>query len=352
MALQAPLAIFYRRLDFRRQRMLQAIDPLVSFLVTAALAVAGAGYWAAVVGLLAGAWCAAAAALIASPYPMRLRWDSKAARRYTAFSWPYVVAALAGTGMGHALMLPAEAQLGLAGAGFVALSATVSLYANRVDQVVTSTLYPALCAVKDRTDLLLESFWKSNRLAVLWGIPFGVGLALFAEPFAIHVLGEEWRPAIALLQATGLMAGIHQIGFNWDAFYRARGDTRPLAWSTAVALLAFLAAPLPGMLIWGLDGLAAGFLVMELVTLANRRYYLRRFFGPIPLARHVAGAVAPTVPALLLILAGRAAAPSGSPARALAELAVYALLVVAATLRSERHLFSELRGYLRLSPSV
>ena len=49
--------------------------------------------------------------------------------------------------------------------------------------MVTQTLYPAICAVKDRPDLLFESFWKSNRLALLWAAPIGAAAALFAGDF-------------------------------------------------------------------------------------------------------------------------------------------------------------------------
>src|SRR3712207_7244809 len=51
---------------------------------------------------------------------------------------------------------------------FRSLATTISQFSNRVDDVVTDTLYPAICAVKDRRELLFESFWKSNRLALLW----------------------------------------------------------------------------------------------------------------------------------------------------------------------------------------
>ena len=35
--------------------------------------------------------------------------------------------------------------------------------------------------------------------------------------------------AIPLIQAFGLTAALNQIGFNWTAFFRALGDTRPIA---------------------------------------------------------------------------------------------------------------------------
>src|SRR3954470_16350245 len=50
---EASTVVWYRRMDYMRQRTLQAVDPLTAFVVTIALAVAGAGYWSLVIGALA-----------------------------------------------------------------------------------------------------------------------------------------------------------------------------------------------------------------------------------------------------------------------------------------------------------
>src|SRR4051812_34455100 len=52
---QLPLFVHYRRMDFVRQRKIQAIEPVLGFVVAVGLAIAGAGYWALVVGVLVGA---------------------------------------------------------------------------------------------------------------------------------------------------------------------------------------------------------------------------------------------------------------------------------------------------------
>src|SRR4051794_31610774 len=71
-ALQAPFWVYYRNMDFFRQRLMQAIDPVLGFVVALALAIAGAGYWALAGGVLAGAWASALVAVINSPYRLRL----------------------------------------------------------------------------------------------------------------------------------------------------------------------------------------------------------------------------------------------------------------------------------------
>src|SRR5690242_14341350 len=84
-SLQAPIWVFYRKLDFLRQRLLLAVEPLVGFAVTVALAAAGHGYWSLVIGAVSGAGAGALAALASSPYPLALRFDRATLRDYAGF---------------------------------------------------------------------------------------------------------------------------------------------------------------------------------------------------------------------------------------------------------------------------
>jgi O-antigen/teichoic acid export membrane protein len=66
-ALQSPSWIFFRRMDYVRQRSLQAVVPVVTFAVTVPLAAAGVGVWSLVIGPAAGNLAGVAAALAVSP---------------------------------------------------------------------------------------------------------------------------------------------------------------------------------------------------------------------------------------------------------------------------------------------
>jgi O-antigen/teichoic acid export membrane protein len=352
-ALAAPVWVFYRRMDFLRQRLLQSIDPVLGFVVTVVLALAGTGYWSLVIGIAAGAWCSAIAALASSPYRLTLRFDRSTLREYVSFSWPVLVATLAGMLIAQLSILAGEAELGLAGAGAITLAATLVSYTDRIDQVITATLYPAICAVRERTDLLFESFVKSNRLALMWGIPFGVGIALFASDLVEFLIGEEWRFAVGLMQAFGLIAAVNHVGFNWEAYYRARGETRPLAVVTVLTLIAFVVLVLPLLVAEGLDGFALGMGGMAVVALAGRWFYVSRLFPGFAAARHAARAIAPTLPAAGAVLLLRLLQQGErGPALALGELVLYVLVTCAATFVLERPLIREVRGYLRRSPAA
>ncbi|HEV2811731.1 MAG TPA: oligosaccharide flippase family protein [Solirubrobacteraceae bacterium] len=346
LALQMPLWAHYRRMDFVRQRRIQAIEPVVGLVVSVALALAGLGVWALVVGALAGTYCTALAAVLSSPYRLRLRWDRAAVREYTDFSWPLLLGAAATIVMVQVPTVITAHELGIAAVAAIALAATITGFTRRVDEVVTTTLYPAICAVKDRTDLLFESFWKSNRLALLWATPVGVGVALFARDVVPAVLGEQWRFATGLVAAVALTAVVEQIAFNWSAFLRARGQTRPIAVASVVALVLVLAIAVPLLVAEGLTAFGVGLGIATVLSVGVRLWLLRPLFGGRPLARQVGRGLVPTVPAAGVVLALRALAEAPAPL----EAALFAAVVVVTTYALERRLLAESLGYLVAQP--
>ena len=180
-ALQSPIWIFYRRMDFLRQRLLSAVDPVTSFVVTVALAVAGLGYWSLVIGFVAGSLGRRAGRHRPCPYPLRFRTS-----RHDARVLQLLLAAddrrHRGLMIGFLSLFFGDLALGLAGAGAIALAANYAAYTDRIDTVITQTIYPAICRVRDNRQLLEETFIKSNRLTLMWGMPFGIALSLRRRP--------------------------------------------------------------------------------------------------------------------------------------------------------------------------
>lgn len=351
-SLQSPAWIWYRQMDFVRQRSLQAIDPCVTFVVSIALAVAGAGYWSLVIGALSGAFTGGLAALAACPYRLRLRLDRGTVRDYFTFSWPLVIASGSGVAALQATMLIAIRTQGIGQAGAIVLAGSIVTFATGVDGIVTGTLYPAICAARGHMEVLVEAFTKSNRLALMWGLPFGLGVALFASDLIHFLLGSRWQSAIVLLQALGVVVGIDQLGFNWTAFMRAMDKTRPLAALAALDVAAFAVISVPLLITRGLPGLAVGWLMEEAVRLLARTYLLRRLFVGFGLLRHGLRAIRPALSAVMLVLLARLL--ERGPPTALtagAEFVLFAVTTVAATFACERTLLREFVGYLRRSQS-
>lgn len=346
-SLQAPVWIYYREMNYARQRLLMSLDPGVTFVVTIVLALAGAGAWSLVVGAVCGAFSAGIVALTMSPYPIRFAWERGTVREYFAFSWPVVMAGGAGMAIAQGAQIVATRTVGLRGAGGIGLGASISGFTDGVDGIITQTLYPAICRVRDRADLLLETFVKSNRLALLWGMPFGLGIAVFAPDLVRYVLGEKWHFAVNVIAACGAVAAIDQLGFNWTAFLRALNLTRPMAWLAGVQVAAFFLITVPLFIAFGMNGFAIGWLALGAATVGSRTYYLKRLFPGFSMVRHALRSIAPSVPAVGAVLLMKALISGPQTlAHALAELAVYTVVTVLASIVFERALLVEMLGYL------
>ena len=353
-SLQSPIWIAYRQMNFLRQRTLEAIDPVVAFTVTIALAIAGAGFWSLVIGAVAGSFTGAAVAVATSPYPLRLRYERGTLSEYWSFSWPLAIAQGGGLAIAQTSLLVASRTLGFAQVGAIGLAVNVTAFSDGVDAIVTRTLYPAVCAVRDRMDLLREAFVKSNRLALMWGMPFGIGVALFASDFVHLVLSPSWEPAVPVLQAFGVIAAIDQIGFNWTAFLRALDWTRPLATMAVLQVSTFFVVTVPLLIAYGLEGFAIGMLILECANLAGRTYYLRRLFVGFSVIRHTLRAIAPVAPAVAAVVLVRVLGPDEGRnlATAIAEAALFSTVVITGTLHFERALIAEVIGYVRRRAGV
>jgi O-antigen/teichoic acid export membrane protein len=289
-----------------------------------------------------------AAAVYHSPYKLRFRYERGAIREYASFSWPLFVSSISLVLMFQVPITIASREIGVAAVGAIAFCSQVTQYTKRVDDIVSHALYPAICAVKDKKELLLESFTKSNRMALLWGFPLGVGAALFAPAGVPLVLGKSWEFAVPLLQVLGIAAALNQIGFNWTAFATARAETGVLAVGAVAAMVATIGIGTPLLLSDGVTGFGFAMLGATLAVMVVRLTYLSRLFAARTIAEHVARSFVPTLPALTAILVARAAfGYDRSVSRLVAELVAYGLLIAVATWRLEGHLLREAIGYVR-----
>src|SRR3954466_2436080 len=342
-ALQAPTWIFFRRMDFLKQRLLQAIVPVVTVCVTLPLAASGVGVWSLVIGPFVGNAAGCIAAIVASPYRLRLRFDADARRRYFAFSWPIFVNAAALLVVQQGQLLAFSLHSGLAAVGYITLAFTLTRYADRADQIVATTIYPAICAVRDRLPTLEELFEKSNRLTMVWALPFCAGFVLFAPDLVHLILGEKWVPAIVLLQGLAAAAAIEQVGYNWFSFYRARGNPRPQAVESVVMVVAFLGLAIPGLIAWGSAGFVWGRIAGALTMLVVRRLYIRRLLPNVRLLTLALRGLAPVAAGAAVAYGARLLLWGGErPAlQAVAEVVLFVGVTAAVTWLVERRLLRE-----------
>ena len=269
--------------------------------------------------------------------------------RYLRFSGP-ILATIACTliiAQGQILMI--KLHDGLAAAGFITLAVTLTRYIDRADQIVTATIYPAICAIQGQRRALEEMYLKSNRATLLWVLPYAVGVVLFAPDLVHFVLGDAWAPAVVLLQGMAIVGAITQLGFNWFSFFRAHGQTRPPAVEAIAGAAAFLVLAPAGLLLDGFHGFVLARIAAALVPFAVRGAFVRRLLPDVRYRQIVAPTLIPILVAVAAPLAVRAIlwGHHRTLGQAIAELAVFVSAYTAMALWRERALVGELLGAVR-----
>jgi O-antigen/teichoic acid export membrane protein len=195
----------------------------------------------------------------------------------------------------------------------------------------------------------VELFVKSNRAAMIWSMPFCAGIVLFAPDLVEFVLGDEWEPAVVLLQGLAAATAIQQLGFNWFSFYRARGESRPQAVEAAVMAATFLAFAVPGLALWGATGFVVGRALVSLAMVAVRARYVHRLLPGVRLGVLAFRGLVPVAAGAAAALALRLALWGGERPlwQALLELALFLAVTALATRALERDLLREFNHYVR-----
>ena len=240
---------------------------------------------------------------------------------------------------------------GLAAAGWITLAATLTRYADRADQIVATTIYPAIVRVRDRVDVLEELFAKSNRLTLMWAFPFGAGLVLFGPDLialrarrrvgaggrAAGRPGGRHRAPAAGLQLVRVLPGARRVAAAGRRVGRVRRARSPRSRCRARWL-------------WGSWGFVAGRIACTGCVLAVRRVYVRRLLpGRAPVRARRSAAAVPVLAASAPVVALRLALWGGERplvAGAGGARAVAGGLALA-TRRLRAGLLRELWGYLR-----
>ena len=131
--------------------------------------------------------------------------------------------------MAWSAALAAKLDLGVAAVGVITLAYNVVSFTDSVDQLHHGRAVPGDLrgARPDRRALRVAGQVQPPDAHV--GVPFGVGVTLFGGDLVNLVIGRRWHAAILLLQVYGVTAAVNHVGFNWTAYFRAIGRTRPIA---------------------------------------------------------------------------------------------------------------------------
>lgn len=271
-----PYAMLEKEMRFRLLAALDGVQVVAQAIGTLVLAVFGFGYWALVIGGLAGKTVSAFLPFVYEPVGFSLpRW--KSIERELRFSWHVIGGRLCYYGYDSADMVIIGRILGQVPLGAYSLGYTLAHAPAEKLAMVTNRVALSLFAAV-RTDLVaLRRYLRNLTQGIsLLIFPAGVGTVMVAPEFVHLVLGKKWEGAIVPLQLLSLYASFRAIRTLLSPLLNALGEPRLVMKNNLVMLLV-----LPGCFYigshWGTTGVAACWvLIYPVLTLPMFRDAFRK----------------------------------------------------------------------------
>ena len=288
------LVLLQKEMDFRRKMFPDVGSALVKGVASIALAFAGFGVWALVLGHLAGTVVGVVLAWVVVKWRPRFAFDRDLTRSLLAFGLPLFLVDLIYVITGNIDYLVVGRVLGATALGIYTLAYRIpELLVLGVVSVLSRTMFPAFTKARDSMASLRRGFAGSIRYVVIFTTPLCVGLFVAAEPLVLVALGPDWLEVVPVLRVLAAFAWVRSLMSNDGDVYKALGKPGFLARITGLRL----AILVPALLIatpFGLVAVAIALLAATVLDKSLRVYLIARQLG-----MRVIEVVAQFVPALV-----------------------------------------------------
>ncbi|MGY1625348.1 lipopolysaccharide biosynthesis protein [Geodermatophilus sp. SYSU D00965] len=277
---QVPDAVLRRDLAFRKRALVEVSRALARGAVSVPLAVAGAGPWALVVGILTSEGIGVVLTWWATRFLPTFRLDRAVARTLLGFGTAVLVMKILGAVLENADYYIVGARLGTYDLGIYTLAYRVpELVLANVFWIFSSVAFSIYSRARsDDASALGAVATRALQLITLFAFPTGVGMAVVSEPLTVALLGWEWEDAAGPMLFVALSMAASSIGYASGDVFPAVGRPGLLIRIVAPMVVVkvtglFLAAP------FGLTAMAATLACMSVVFAAVRLTVANRLLG-------------------------------------------------------------------------
>ncbi|MFH1532764.1 MAG: MOP flippase family protein [Pseudomonadota bacterium] len=179
---------------------------------------------------------------------------------------------------------------------------------QKLNPILTQVAFPIFSRVQDDTELLRRGFLKMARLLMFVNAPALITLAATASLIVPLIVGEEWRPAVRLIQVLAFYTLIRSLVNSGGSVIIAKGKANwAFYWNIALTVVIPPVIYLSGRTGDAVNVCYALVATQATLFLCHYTYFIRRLLGPC-LLQYVTEAGRPVLLALIAGLTGGAVA--------------------------------------------
>jgi len=269
-------SLLSRKMAFRTLAMVDVSAIVASQAVALFLVLAGGGVWALVIAQIMNP-------IVRLPLLLRLnrwlpspRFDRQRFIELLAFSSNVVGFNFVNYFARNLDKVIIGKLLGSAALGFYDISYQIMLKPlQNISQTISAPLFPALSSIQNDKAQTSEIYRRVVVYIALITFPIMTGIALVAGDFVPLLLGDQWAPAIPIIQILCVVGAIQSVGSTVGDIYLSQGRSDiMLKWilgATPIIVAAFYLGTA-----WGIVGVAACYAAVNVPiaivshTIANR----------------------------------------------------------------------------------
>nr|MBI2905955.1 lipopolysaccharide biosynthesis protein [Chloroflexota bacterium] len=217
-------ALLVKNLRFRQRMVPVVTQALVKGAVSIGLALAGAGAWSLVWGVVIGTLASNIALVLISPWRVTRAWNRRVMRDILGFGGHIILLNFIGNIEVNVDYLIVGKRLGKESLGYYTMGFRMpELLIVNIVSVVSGVVFPVYSKMQGDRDGLRRSLLKTMQFIALVAVPAGVGLALVSDTFIHLFYTDKWAATIPVMQLLSIYAAIRALTYNFGDVYKAVG---------------------------------------------------------------------------------------------------------------------------------
>lgn len=213
-----PRTIFVKRVDFKTQTKISVIASLTSGVAGIIMALAGFGVWSLVAQQVSRQLLNTIFLWLWAKWYPKLQFSIQSFKELFGFGWKLLVSGLIDTIWKEIYQVVIGKCYSAEILGqYTRAQQFGSIFSSNLTAVVQRVSYPVLSEIQDDKVRLKYAYKKVIKVTMLVTFCCMLGLAAVAKPMILFLIGEQWLPAVPLLQIICLnmmLYPLHAINLN------------------------------------------------------------------------------------------------------------------------------------------
>lgn len=255
-----------KELNFKAIFIIESVTMMCSGIIALFMAYNGFGVYSLVAQLLTAACINLVLLWFMSTWRPTFQFSTVSIKRLLTYSMPLMGSTALNYTLGNLDKLLIGRYLGAINLGIYTRAYSLMVFpVGQISGVISQVMFPSLAQIQDDKPRIRAIYLKMNTLISAITFPIMGAAFVFAEPFVLHVLGEQWRQMIPVFKILTLVGAIQSVATLVGNIFMALGAMKLYFKVNVFSGIIFIMGSVIGLQ-FGLMGVVIAFAIATLMV--------------------------------------------------------------------------------------